>query len=182
MLDSAITFHFMDKGVYEKRRNRVEAEYIAQLVRSLLSAEEEVSVGVVAFSEAQQDEIESALNRLAESDPEFRNKLEAEWEREEDGQFVGLLVKNLENIQGDERDVILLSVCYGYGTNGKMMMNFGPINRSGGEKRLNVAFTRAKRHMVVISSITYVDITNDYNEGANCLKNLPALRRECLVG
>ena len=55
--------------------------------------------------------------------------------KEEKGQFVGLLVKNLENIQGDERDIIILSVCYGRGPNGKMLMNFGPINQSGGEKR-----------------------------------------------
>ncbi len=116
-------------------------------------------------------EIEDALQRLAQQDAAFRTLLDAEWEREEDGQFVGLLVKNLENIQGDERDIIILSVCYGYGPSGKMLMNFGPINKSGGEKRLNVAFSRAKQHMVVVSSITDADITNDYNDGANCLKN-----------
>ena len=88
-----------------------------------------------------------------------------------DGQFVGLLVKNLENIQGDERDLVILSVCYGPGSNGRMLMNFGPINKSGGEKRLNVAFSRAKKHMAVVSSIQYSAITNDYNDGAACLKN-----------
>src|SRR5690606_4872267 len=96
---------------------------------------------------------------------------EAEYEREEDGQFVGLLVKNLENIQGDERDVIILSVCYGRPPQGKMRMNFGPIKKSGGEKRLNVAFSRAKRHMAIVSSIESTEITNEYNDGANCLKN-----------
>ena len=98
-------------------------------------------------------EIDSALNRLASKDEEFREQLDAEREREVDGQFVGLLVKNLENIQGDERDVIVLSICYGRGPNGKMLMNFGPINQSGGEKRLNVAFSRAKQFMAVVSSI-----------------------------
>ena len=129
------------------------------------------SIGIVAFSEAQQDEIEGALQRLAQEDAAFRDLLDAEWEREVDGQFVGLLVKNLENIQGDERDIVVLSVCYGYGPNGKMLMNFGPINKSGGERRLNVAFSRAKHHMAVVSSIQFTDITNDYNDGANCLKN-----------
>ena len=100
------------------------------------------SIGIIAFSEAQQGEIETALNRLAETDDKFRAALDAELEREQNGQFVGLLVKNLENIQGDERDIILLSVCYGPGPNGKMLMNFGPINQSGGERRLNVAFSR----------------------------------------
>ena len=161
----------MQHGVYDKRRNRAEADYIAQLVRELLRRECGRSIGIVAFSEAQQDEIEAALQRLAQDDAEFRDRLDAEWEREIDGQFVGLLVKNLENIQGDERDIIILSVCYGYGPNGKMLMNFGPINKSGGERRLNVAFSRAKHHMAIVSSIQFADITNDYNDGANCLKN-----------
>jgi very-short-patch-repair endonuclease len=190
VLERPISFHLLERAPYEKRRNRTEADYIAQLVRSLLSGRhtssaaanndtrgapavmvDAPSIGIVAFSEAQQDEIEAALLRLAQHDAAFRTLLDAEWEREENGQFVGLLVKNLENIQGDERDVVILSVCYGYGPGGKMLMNFGPINKSGGEKRLNVAFSRAKRHMVIVSSITHADITNDYNDGANCLKN-----------
>ncbi|MGO9111286.1 MAG: AAA domain-containing protein, partial [Thermoguttaceae bacterium] len=171
LLRRSISYHRMRHGVYDKRRNRAEAEYIAQLVKELLRRETGRSIGIVAFSEAQQDEIEGALQRLAQDDTDFRDRLDAEWEREIEGQFVGLLVKNLENIQGDERDVIILSVCYGYGPNGKMLMNFGPINKSGGERRLNVAFSRAKHHMAVVSSIQFADITNDYNDGANCLKN-----------
>ena len=166
-----ISYHSLEHGVYDKRRNRAEAEYIAEMVRSLLQDEARLTIGIVAFSEAQQDEIEQALTRLSQDDKEFRDALEAEYEREEDGQFVGLLVKNLENIQGDERDIIILSVCYGHPPQGKMRMNFGPINKSGGEKRLNVAFSRAKKHMAIISSIDSTDITNDYNDGANCLKN-----------
>lgn len=169
LLNRSITFHFVD-GVYHKRRNRDEADYIAQLVRQLLQQETGRSIGVVAFSEAQQEEIELALQRLAGDDPEFRSQLDRELEREEDGQFVGLLVKNLENIQGDERDIVILSICYGYDDERKMRMNFGPINKGGGEKRLNVAFSRAKSHMAVVTSIRHGDITNDYNDGANCLK------------
>jgi very-short-patch-repair endonuclease len=60
-----------------------------------------------------------------------------------------------------------MSVCYGYDANKKMIMNFGPINRKGGEKRLNVIFSRAKKHIAVVSSIRHTDITNEYNEGAN---------------
>jgi predicted DNA-binding WGR domain protein len=166
-----VSFHFLERGVYENRRNTAEAEYIAQLVRGLLGEDSGLSIGIVAFSEAQQDEIHDALERLAREDRAFRDRYEAELEREEDGQFVGLLVKNLENIQGDERDIVILSVCYGYGPTGKMLMNFGPINQNGGERRLNVAFSRAKQHMVVVSSIRHHDITNDYNDGARCLQN-----------
>ena len=171
VLDRPVSFHFMEHGVYQKRRNRSEAEYIAQLVRGLLKHPRRVSIGIVAFSQAQQDEIETALQRLAQEDADFQEALEAEFEREEDGEFVGLLVKNLENIQGDERDLVIMSVCYGHDEEGSMRMNFGPINKSGGEKRLNVAFSRAKHHMALVSSIRDYDITNDYNHGANCLKN-----------
>jgi len=182
LLGRAVSFHRMDGAVYKKRCNRMEAEYIAHMVRALLAEPETPSIGIVAFSEAQQTEIEEAMERLANTDPTFREQLEAELTREEDGQFIGLLVKNLENIQGDERDVIILSVCYGYGPEGKMRMNFGPINQSGGEKRLNVAFSRAKQHMALVSSIQYHDITNDYNDGANCLKNYLRYAAACSVG
>jgi predicted DNA-binding WGR domain protein len=171
LLERAVSFHFLQHGVYENRRNAEEAAYIAGLVRRILEREEGHSIGIIAFSEAQQGEIEAALSSLAEEDGEFARHLELEMEREEDDQFVGLLVKNLENIQGDERDIIILSVCYGPARDGKVRMNFGPINLSGGHKRLNVAFSRARCHMALVSSMHSADITNDYNEGANCLKN-----------
>ena len=65
------------------------------------------------------------------------------------------VVKNLENVQGDERDIIIMSVCYGHDANGRMLMNFGPINQRGGEKRLNVIFSRAEHHMAIVSSIRH---------------------------
>jgi superfamily I DNA and/or RNA helicase len=171
LLSRPMSFHFQPSGIYDNRRNRVEAEYTAQLVADLLKRQSGLSIGVIAFSEAQQTEILAALDRLAESDDDFRQLYEAELQREVDGQFVGLLVKNLENIQGDERDVIILSICYGPPPGGKMLMNFGPINQSGGEKRLNVAFSRAKQFMAIVTSIRHHQITNDYNRGAGCLKN-----------
>jgi predicted DNA-binding WGR domain protein len=73
-------------------------------------------------------------------------------------------------VQGDERDIIIMSVCYGFDSRKKMIMNFGPINKKGGEKRLNVIFSRAKKHMAVVSSIRHHNITNEYNEGANYFK------------
>jgi predicted DNA-binding WGR domain protein len=171
VLDRPVSFHFIENGRYEARRNLKEADYIARLVRGLLTARERPTIGIVAFSEAQQTAIETALERLAATDADFGARLEEAYEREEDGQFTGLLVKNLENIQGDERDVIILSICYGYGHDGRMLMNFGPINQSGGERRLNVAFSRAKQHMAVVSSIQHTEIKNVYNDGANALRN-----------
>lgn len=166
-----LSFHFCEHGLYEKRKNRPEAEYIAELVRQILGSHGQLTIGIVAFSEAQQEEIQRSLRNLADQDPDFAEELDAALEREVDGQFAGLLVKNLENIQGDERDVIIMSVCYGPDRDGQVRMNFGPINLSGGEKRLNVAFSRAKHHMALVSSIRSSAITNDHNDGANCLKN-----------
>jgi predicted DNA-binding WGR domain protein len=171
LLGRSISFHFLENGIYEQRRNRSEAAYIARVVRELLLRDTKHSIGIVAFSEAQQGEIESALDALADEDKNFATLLEAEINREEDDQFCGLFIKNLENVQGDERDIILLSICYGYDRDKKMLMNFGPINQRGGEKRLNVIFSRARHHMAIVSSIRYQDITNDYNDGANALRN-----------
>jgi predicted DNA-binding WGR domain protein len=170
LLARSISFHAIGHSPYESRRNEGEARYIAQLVRELLQRETGLSIGIVAFSEAQQSAIEAALDALGAEDPVFATRLEAETVREEDDQFCGLFVKNLENVQGDERDIILLSVCYGPNAQGRMAMNFGPINQRGGEKRLNVIFSRARRHMAVVSSIRHAAITNDYNEGAAALK------------
>lgn len=185
-INRPVSFHFVEHGIYDKRRNRAEADHIAGLVEGILESnsrgQSNHSIGIVAFSEAQQDEIEKALARRAQEKPDFRAMLEIEYEREEDNQFIGLLVKNLENIQGDERDVIILSVCYGKNLDGRMFMNFGPINKSGGEKRLNVAFSRAKKHMVVVSSIIGIDITNDYNDGARCLKDYLSYAAATSVG
>lgn len=171
LLSRAISFHRVSDAVYENRINDGEARHIAQLVRELLRRETGRSLGIVAFSEAQQGEIEDELNALGAVDADFAARLEAEYVREEDDQFCGLFIKNLENVQGDERDIILLSICYGPNPEGRMLMNFGPINQRGGEKRLNVIFSRARHHMAVISTIRHEAITNDHNEGAAALKN-----------
>ncbi len=174
LLERPITYHHMGDGLYEKRANTPEARYISELVRSLLQREAGLSIGIVAFSEAQQTEIESALEGLAARDPIFAARVEQEYVREDDGQFNGLFIKNLENVQGDERDVIILSICYAPGRDGKMVMNFGPINQRGGEKRLNVIFSRARHHMAIVSTIRPEAITNTHNDGARALRTFLA--------
>ena len=170
LYDRSISYHFLPNGVYEKRSNLDEANYIAQLVRELLKKQVKESIGLVAFSQEQQHQLEDSLTNLAKEDKEFEQLLEEAYNRTENDQFVGLIIKNLENIQGDERDIIIMSVCYGFDTKKKMIMNFGPINKKGGEKRLNVIFSRAKKHMAIVSSIKHHNITNEYNEGANYFK------------
>jgi predicted DNA-binding WGR domain protein len=170
LLARPISYHRIEDGVYLDRRNLPEAQYIAQMVRELLRRETPQSLGIVAFSEAQQGAIETALEALAVEDEDFAARLEREYVREDEDQFNGLFVKNLENVQGDERDVIILSICYAPGPDGKMLMNFGPINQRGGEKRLNVIFSRARHRMAVVSTISAEAITNVHNDGAAALR------------
>jgi DNA polymerase III delta prime subunit len=166
LFDRSISFHLLTNSVYEKRSNPAEAAYIARLVRELLSRRVPESIGIVAFSQEQQRAIETALDGLAAEDAAFSQQLEEAYNRTDNDMFTGLIIKNLENIQGDERDIIIISVCYGPDSRGRMLMNFGPVNKKGGEKRLNVLFSRARKHMSVVSSIRHEQITNEYNEGA----------------
>ncbi len=170
LLARAISVHTVADGVYETRANPAEARLIAAMVRDLLARQTGLSIGIVAFSEAQQSEIEAALDALSASDPAFGAQLEREYVREDEGQINALFVKNLENVQGDERDIIILSICYAPDRSGRMAMNFGPINQRGGEKRLNVIFSRARRHMAVVSTIRPEAITNTHNDGARALR------------
>ncbi len=182
VLDRSISYHYLENAVYQNRKNRDEADYIANMVCQMLKEKIGLSIGIVAFSMDQQSEIESALERLARTDTAFELLLEEEYQREDEDQFNGLFVKNLENVQGDERDIIIMSVCYGYNSKRRMLMNFGPINRRGGEKRLNVIFSRAKKHMVIVSSILSHEIKNDYNEGANYFKRFLAYAKHISDG
>jgi very-short-patch-repair endonuclease len=136
---------FYDKG--KTRQNKAEAQAIIDEISRRLSDEKlrKRSIGVVTFSSVQQTLIDDMLSALFVKNSELE-KLACE--REEP-----LFVKNLENVQGDERDIILFSVGYGPDAEGKVSMNFGPLNRLGGERRLNVAVSRARYEMIIFSSL-----------------------------
>ena len=166
VLGRPISFHKIADGTFVGQKNEKEAAYIADLVKSLLAQGDDRSIGIVAFSQPQQAAIEEALERSAAANQTFRARLDEAYALDHEELFV----KNLENVQGDERDIMIVSVAYAPGVTGRMIMNFGPINQEGGEKRLNVIFSRAKHHMVLVTSIEPAQITNDYNTGANALK------------
>ncbi|NMO01250.1 DUF4011 domain-containing protein [Gordonia sp. TBRC 11910] len=144
--------HFnREDRTHEFRTNRVEAEGIVTEIRRLVNSEvPQRSIGVVTFNRQQQDLV---LNLLEESgDPTIIALLQPE-------ATDGLFVKNLENVQGDERDVILFSTAFSKPPNGDQLpLNFGPLTRAGGERRLNVAVTRARRKVLVFSSFDPTDI------------------------
>lgn len=140
------------EGMYSKSTNVKEAEAVVQeIVRRFLDPElKKQSIGVVTFNVKQQTLIENLLAK------QFQNNAELDmWANSGDDP---LFVKNLENVQGDERDVILFSIGYGPDEKGHISMNFGPINKTGGGKRLNVAFSRARVTMTIFASLYSGDI------------------------
>lgn len=166
-LNSKVSFRYVD-GIYERggsKCNKKEGdELVSEVIARLKNpATRTQSIGIVTFNTAQQNYIDNALSKLI-----HQNNLEsAAYECEEP-----LFVKNLENVQGDERDVILFSVGYGPDGKGKLSLNFGPINQSGGYKRLNVAVTRARSEMKVFSAITgnMIDLSRTDSKGVHGLK------------
>ncbi len=167
-LSSKVTFEFVADGVYDRgftKRNKAEADaLVAEVLRRLEDpAQRKSSIGVVTFSNVQKEYVE---RKLAAGILERRLESVA-YEREEP-----LFVKNLENVQGDERDVILFSVCYGPDKLGRISLNFGPLNQAGGWRRLNVAVSRAREEMVVFSSMTggMIDLSKTKSRGVAGLK------------
>ncbi len=165
-----VRFEFVPDGIYDRkatRTNRREAEMLVRYVFDRLENPElkQRSIGVVTFSQAQKDLIEDLMEQERVRHPNLEGYFSDQNEEP-------LFVKNLENVQGDERDVILFSICYAPDADGKFSMNFGPLNRQGGERRLNVAITRAKEQVVVFSSIhsTQIDLARTGATGAAHLK------------
>ena len=156
-------------GVFERgkqRQNRAEAEaVVAELKRRCHDeALKKFSVGVVTFNISQQHLIDDLLSEACREDAE----LDAWVYQSEEPVFI----KNLENVQGDERDVILFSIGYGPDEKGRVYMNFGPLNRDGGWRRLNVAITRARQEMTVFATLRpeQIDLSRSAAEGVCALK------------
>ena len=145
---------FWDEGTYRRgtsRDNPDEATRVAERVIHHYDTRPGLSLGVVAFSEAQAAAIEAAVSRARQRRPDLDRLFT-------DDRLRGFFVKNLETVQGDERDVVILSIGYGPDENRQLTMNFGPLSRPGGWRRLNVAVTRARYRTEVVSSIRAGDI------------------------
>ncbi|MBR4258590.1 MAG: DUF4011 domain-containing protein [Kiritimatiellae bacterium] len=166
-----VAYRFVENGVYDakaSRTNRAEAEALVDYVFERLAdpSWKRRSAGVVTFSMAQKNLVEDLFEERRAANPKYEDFFT-------DAGDEPFFVKNLENVQGDERDVILFSVGYAKGPDGKFLMNFGPLNRSGGERRLNVAVTRAKEQVVVFASCkgAEIDLNRTQAVGAAHLKS-----------
>ena len=165
-----VSWRPVEDGVYDfgkSRTNRREADaVVAELVRRLRDPElSKFSIGVVTLSQAQQSLVEDLLDQARREHPELERFFDSD-AREP------VFVKNLENVQGDERDVILFTVCYGPDLTGKVRMNFGPLNKEGGWRRLNVAISRARRELIVFSTLRadQIDLNRTRSNGVRDLR------------
>ncbi|HSV15554.1 MAG TPA: AAA domain-containing protein [Tepidisphaeraceae bacterium] len=149
---SPLTLYRVD-GVYANRGNEAEADRVVQIVHDLLKRGEPPSIGIACFNLQQRDLIVERLDDRAADDAEFAKRLATARQRKGADSFEGLFVKNLENVQGDERDHIIISTTYGPDAKGKFYRRFGPLGRAGGGRRLNVLVTRARHEVHLVSSI-----------------------------
>lgn len=153
-------------GVYDRGGNSdnpLEAAKVAQRVIHHFDTRPEHTLGVVALSKAQAEAIEEAVQKAREARPDLDRHFT-------EGRLDGFFIKNLETVQGDERDVIILSIGYGPDHRGKLLSTFGPINREGGWRRLNVAVTRARRRMEVVASFHGGDLPDNPKKSVQHLK------------
>ncbi|QNH62161.1 DUF3320 domain-containing protein [Hymenobacter sediminicola] len=163
-----LMYHHLPNTHYERgttRTNPQEAQAVAEAVLHHARTTPRLTLGVVAFSTAQRQVIQDALEKLRRQHPET----EEFFNRHSHEPF---FVKNLENVQGDERDVILISIGYGRTREGYLSMSFGPLNAEGGERRLNVLITRAKQRCEVFTNLTAddLDLSRTKAQGVVALK------------
>ncbi len=164
-----VTLQPVPDGAYDHARtrtNRREAEAVVKEVLRRLTdpVEQKRSLGIVTFSIAQQLLVEDLLEQARSEHPEIEQFFTTAEEP--------VFVKNLETVQGDERDVIMFSICYGPDGAGVVRMNFGPLNNKGGERRLNVAITRARQKLLVFSTLRadQIDLSRTKAIGVHHLK------------
>ena len=162
------------KGRWIDRCNLEEVKAVVELLKKIsVTRKNNQSIGIITFNSEQEAAIEDAIDREANANPKFRDWILKEQNRKENGEDISLFVKNLENVQGDERDIIIFSIGYAKNESGRVVANFGPLSLDGGENRLNVAITRAKEKIYVVTSIEpeELSVESSKNAGPKIFKN-----------
>ena len=169
------------KGSWQNRHNHEEAAAVVKLVKNIFNRREEnESIGIVTFNMEQKEYIEDMLDAEADKSQVFRRQLFQERNRIVGGENISLFVKNLENVQGEERDIIIFSVGYARNDYDRVVAQFGSLSMEGGENRLNVAITRAKKKVYVVTSIEPEELDKNEttkNAGPKLLKKYLAYAR-----
>ncbi|MBP7864184.1 DUF4011 domain-containing protein [bacterium] len=169
--EPAIKWHAV-KGYWENRANLVEAQKVFERLRYYLLAENSPTIGIITFNAPQKDLILNLIDKARVDDPEFDEMWQQNSMLPLDEQ---VFVKNIENVQGDEREVIVFSVAYAPDApGGRVKLQFGSLNGMGGEKRLNVAITRAIQKVEIVCSINPavdLEVSNTKYSGPKILKD-----------
>ncbi|HIU06231.1 MAG TPA: DUF4011 domain-containing protein [Candidatus Onthoplasma faecigallinarum] len=141
-------------GSWLGRKNQEEANAVVALLKKLIkNKRNKSSIGIITFNTEQENAIEDAIDNECQKDSAFRDAYIREQNRKDNNEDTSIFIKNLENVQGDERDIIIFSIGYARNEYGKVVAHFGSLSVEGGENRLNVAITRAKEKIYVITSI-----------------------------
>ena len=141
-------------GKWIDRKNPIEAKKIVELLKEIFrDRKNNESIGIITFNSEQQSCIADAIDYEMTRDADFRSSMLKERHRLDGGEDTSIFIKNLENVQGDERDIIIFSIGYAENETGKLYTSFGSLSVEGGENRLNVAITRAKTKIIVVTSI-----------------------------
>ena len=168
-----IEVHLVDEAVWEGRANRMEAERVVALLHDFFeNRKNNETIGIIAFNASQRDMIYDVIDEESVKDPRFGSIVRQEMARKDNGEDTGFFVKNIESVQGDERDVIVFSIGYAKNKKGRLMHNFGWLNQKGGENRLNVAISRAKKKVHIVTSFRPAELMLDdaKNDGPRILK------------
>lgn len=167
---AAIKWHKVMNGKWINQCNEAEAIEVVNLLKETVIKEPNKSVGIITFNAKQQDKILDIIESEVEKDKEFSVLYQQIMSKDLDER---IFVKNIENVQGDERDTIIFSIAYARNEQGKVYSRFGTLSQQGGENRLNVAVSRAKEQIHVVSSIEPADlnVSNAKNDGPKLLKN-----------
>lgn len=165
----SITWNKVD-GRWINQSNEVEAQEIYSILKDILIKQPDKTVGIITFNAKQQTKIVDTIEKSAATDQVFNVAYNQVMGKELDER---VFVKNIENVQGDERDIIIFSIGYAKNEEGKIFNRFGMLNQVGGENRLNVAVSRAKEGIVVVSSIEpeELNVTNTAQVGPKLLKS-----------
>lgn len=154
-----IEVHHVNGAKWINRCNIEEAKYIVKLLHNIFTTRKNnESIGIITFNINQKELIEDLIEQETIKDIQFRAYIENELNRIENNEDKGLFIKNIESVQGDERDIIIFSIGYAQNEQGKIVRNFGWLNKDGGENRLNVAISRAKKKIYVVLSFNIHDL------------------------
>lgn len=163
-----VKYHYIENSAYQNSRNKVESKIIVEHLEKQMKNYPDKSIGIGTFNSTQRDLIQDMVDEREKESPVISNYI-AKWSKTSEPFFI----KNLENLQGDERDVILISTTFGKDKDtGRVYQRFGPINSDTGWRRLNVMFTRSKQKMEIFTSMRSSDIiiSENSSRGVRALK------------